>query len=169
MITLAQARARIFTIVGGVAGIAGQAKVHDYLRWGLRDADLRALCVGPSNRLHVWMVSLYDADPHITLSASGAPGHTGLNYEQSRYQFAIHGWYAHNDADASEKAWTDQVAAVIAAFRADKKLTLGDPVANPPVIDSGPAQWAEAPFRKFTGVLCHYGRLSLPVKVQTDP
>jgi hypothetical protein len=169
-ISLAQAWARVFTVLSGVAGITGGvATVHDYFRTATDEAAQKTLFRGSSGRLHVWMVDLQDGDPYITVGPTGSPGRYPLNYEQAVYRFALYGWYAHNDAAASSKAWADQVEAVIAKFRADKKLTLGDPVTNPPVIDSGPAQWAEGGHRMFGGVLCHFGRLLMPVKVQTEP
>jgi hypothetical protein len=64
----------------------------------------------------------------------------------------------------------DLVERVIAAFRADKKLATGQATF---VIDSGPIQWVDGQMRmmppKDGGAVCHYARLSLRAREQTEP
>lgn len=167
-ITLAEARAAVYNTLNGVAALAGQARVHDYFRWNKDDAALRTLCVGAGGRMNVWMVSFYGADPYTALNAQGAPGHSGINFQQARWAFTLHGYYAHNDAAASEKAWPDQVEAVISAFRI-ASLTGSPRLGDARILDAGPAQWVENNPVMFAGVLCHNGRLVLPLRVQTYP
>lgn len=169
-LSVATARARVFAVLGAVAGISGGvAKVHDRWRQITDEAALKSIGVGTSGRLHVWMVSLADGDPFLHLNAQNAPGHSGINYSKVLYTFNILGWYAHKDTDESEKAWADQVEAVISAFRIS--VQAGNPkLGDANVGDAGPAQWVEGGFRhlppKDGGVLCHFARLALPVRGQ---
>lgn len=166
-LSIATARLRVFNVLDAVSALSG-AKRYDYFRYSNDEATMRSLFVGSSGRLNAWMVSLSPDDPYITLNAQGAPGHSGINFEQARYTFHLHGYFAHDDASASEKAWADQVEAVIAGFR--QAVIVGQPkLGDANVIDAGPAQWVEGPLSQFCGVLCHRGRLTMPVRAQTYP
>jgi hypothetical protein len=166
-LSIATARMRVYNVLNGVAVLSG-ARVYDYFRYSNDEGTMRSFFVGSSGRLNAWMVSLSPDDPYITLNAQGGPGHSGINFEQARFTFHLHGYYAHDDAGASEKAWADQVEAVIAAFRA-AVLTGSPKLGDANVIDAGPAQWVEGPLSQFCGVLCHRGRLTMPLRVQTYP
>lgn len=166
--SLVTVRAAIATVLGAVTGISGQAKVHDYFRMPKdpTEKDIETIAIGPSGRPHVWMVTLAEADPFITVNQTGQPGRR-ISGEDALYTFNLHGFYAHNDADASEKAWDVQLEAVLAAFRANKKLGLGFPF-----IEARPPQWVEGGYRFFPkegGWLCHYARLVLVTKEQREP
>lgn len=149
--SLAGVRARIKGIVDGVAGVG---RTHSYFRVVASDAEI-ASKLKASGKLHVWMVSLSDQNPYHTKRHPA-------NHEQGTYQYKVYGYYAVDDAAASEEVFSDLVEAVIAAFRADK--TLGDTV-----IDSGPAQWSAGGYKTFAGVLCHYAELDLAVREQLEP
>jgi hypothetical protein len=159
---LAAVRERIRLTMAGVAGIG---QVHKRVRAILDEAAVNSLAL-QGGRINVWFITLADGDPYITVNSKGEPGRNPANHELADYAFVIHGWYAADDADNSEEAFTNLVEAVIAAFRADKKL-------GNTVIDSGPLQWAEGGYRlmppKEGGATCHYARLNLRVREQTEP
>jgi hypothetical protein len=73
------------------------------------------------------------------------------------WRFDIGGWYQLEDANASEKTFLDLAEAVINAFRLDKNL-------GGAVIQAWPLQWPESVHVMICGYLCHYVRLSVPVK-----
>ena len=164
-VSLADVRTKI---AGRLATVQGIGQVHDYFRAVTTMAELNDW-FRRSGRLHFWCVSLAPSDAYVTVGKDG-PGRFPSNYELAHYGFQIHGFYALDDANGSEKVFADIVERVIAAFRADKKL--GDTV-----IDSGPLQWVEGggpeSMRMMPpgegGALCHYARLALRVKVQTEP
>jgi hypothetical protein len=169
-LTIAAARADVFAVLSGVAGISGgAAKAYDRFRYIQDEAVLKSIGVGTSGRLHVWMVTLATEGPFLHLNAQNSPGWSGINYSKVLYTFDVLGWYAHKDADASEKAWADQVEAVITAFRLAVQTgtaKLGDPNVG----DAGPAQWVEGGHVHLPprdgGALCHFARVRVPVRGQ---
>jgi hypothetical protein len=164
-LSVSTARARVFAVLAGVAGISGgAAMVHDYFRLIQDEETLKSLAIGTSGRVHVWMLSLSDQDPFVSLNAQGQPGRAGLNFDQVRYAFQIFGWYGVQDAAASEKAWASQVEAVITAFR-NAVLTGTAKLGEENVIEAGPSQWVEGGYRMLPGnVLCHFARLTISVR-----
>lgn len=166
-LSISTARARVFAVLSGVAGITGGvAMVHDYFRTITDELTLRTIGVGSSGRLHVWMVALADDSPFLHLNAQNAPGWSGINYSKVLYAFDLLGWYAHKDSAASEKAWADQVEAVITAFR--QAVQTGSPkLGDANVTDAGPPQWIEGGYRMQPGnVLCHFARVRVAVRAQ---
>lgn len=164
-LSVATARARVYAVLAAVAGITGGiARVHDYFRLIQDEDTLKALAIGTSGRVHVWMVSLTDQDPFVSLNAQGSPGRAGINFDQVRYTFHLFGWYGLQDASATEKTWADQVEAVITAFR-NAVLTGSPKLGDANVIEAGPAQWVEGGYRMMPGnVLCHFARLTVAVR-----
>lgn len=172
--TLAQVRASIKTTLdgsvppGGGGNLAAVAKTHDYFRtMGNNATEIQRDALFVKNGVfHAWMVTLGDEDPFLTVNSKGEMGRNPANHEHGRYGFKLYGFYAVNDAAASEKTFQDIVESVVNAFRADKKL--GDTV-----IDSGPLQWRQGGYATLPpgegGVLCHRAVLDLPVRVQTEP
>lgn len=149
---IANARTRIVTLLQGVSGIG---QVHAYMRWVEDDASKASLFVS-GGRLHVWMLSLGGQPAQLQRFPA--------NHTQGRLLFHVHGFYALDDSAATQTTFENLVAAVIDAFGADKKLSNS-------VIESGPAQWQaddEGGHRVFAGVLCHYARLALPVRVAVE-
>lgn len=149
--SLAAVVTKIAAVIGGVAD-AGV--VHEYHRYVANDADLRALLVS-GGRLQAWMITLDPENPYETFRKPA-------NHELSVYRFLLRRYYALDDSDASEVVHRNHVEAVIAAFRANKKL-------DNTVIESGPVLWKTADHRQFAGVLCHFAELRLPVLEQTEP
>jgi hypothetical protein len=149
-VSLATVRASI----KGVLVAASGGKVHDYLR--LIEAE-KAIAdeLMVSKKLHAWCITLDESEP---FSEKRLPACHAL----ADMAFVLHGWYAVDDSAASEKTWADLVEDVMDAYRADKKL-------GNTVIEAGPAQWREAGYRSYVGVLCHYARLTLSVRVQVEP
>lgn len=168
---LANVRTAIFNTLSGVSGIAaGAAQVHRYFRIARTDGEVKALLTVPGH-LHVWMIALAGSDPYITVNSAGTPGRDPANTEHATYTFNLHGYYSVKDSVNSEETFVGIVEAVIAAFRADKKL-------QGTVIDSGPIQWVQGGGppdghvmfpRGEGGVLCHYARLSLSAHEQVEP
>ena len=67
---LATVRARIVTILSGVVGIG---VVHNRIRAVNTEEAVNALCVS-GGHINVWMVTLADRDPYITVNSAGNPG-----------------------------------------------------------------------------------------------
>lgn len=150
------------------AAVPVGVSVHGYFRLSKDDAAQRALMqseeAGGIERLHCWMVSL---DP----SDTGFGKYLGSSQEQMTFKFAMHGWLAVKDADATERTWRTQVIKVVKAFQAAPKLNRGTG-GNGDVIESGPVQIANIDYRRVppeTGILCHYARLTYDVRVQARP
>ena len=152
------------SILAVLQGVTGIGQVHDFFRLVTSEKGRNDNLVS-EGRVHFWVVTNTPANAYITRRFPAS-------HSQATYGFEIHGFYAVKDADASEKAFRVIVERVIRAFEAgDKKL------GNPSVIEAGPADWIEGggPEADRTvppgegGVLCHYARLSLPVRVQVEP
>ncbi len=149
-------RTQIKNTLSGVTGITGGgAMVHDYLRWTEGEADVKADFVTAGGQLHTWMISLNLSDFYRTQRYPS-------NHEQSVYAFDVSGLLASKDSAATEKPFAGNVDSVFRAFRADRKL-------GNTVIESGPLVGAEGGYRLFCGVLCHFVRLVLTVREQTEP
>lgn len=156
---LAVVRAAIATTLSGVAGIGA---VHDYFRvtGDVTEAELAAL-VSPAGVLNAWFLSMADERPYQTKRYPAS-------HEHAVYGFSIHGYYAVNDAAASEKTFALLCEAVIAAFRVAKPGLPSSAFTN--VVDEqGPVEWVVSTHRTFAGVLCHYARLDLRTLEQTEP
>jgi hypothetical protein len=160
-VTRAQIRAAIKTTLD--AAVGSIAKTHDYFRNVKEPADIDA-CFVKSGLFHVWMVSGAPQSSFLTTTSSWIPGR-GAMQEFGFTTWNLHGYYGANDAAASEKTWEGIVDSVIDQFRADKKL-------GGVVIDSGPLQLQEDLLRIFpngeNGVLCHYARCELVVRVKLE-
>ena len=107
-------------------------------------------------KLHAWCVTLAEDQPYST-------DRKPSTHEHAIYHFNIVAFMAVGDAGSSEEAWQDLVERAIAVFRADKKL------GGEPFFDMSPAQWTRGGYVMWAGVLCHFARLSLKVKEQTEP
>jgi hypothetical protein len=138
-----------------VAAVPGIGPVYDYMRHAVEERRRAELFRADDGRLHFWCVTPAPSETYVTKRHPA-------NHEIADYRFDIHGFMALRDADATELLLSDLAEAVIAAFRADKKL--GDSV-----IEAGPAQWVEHDHRMFADVLCHHVRLSLMAREQVEP
>jgi hypothetical protein len=165
--SLASVRSRIHTTLSDAvvlgAALSTQAQVHRYFRSVKSEQEIASkLKHATTSKLHAWMVSL-DERAFTTTRSSRQQGRDPMR-EFGLYNFALYGYYAVDDAVASEETWSDIVEDVIDAFRADKKL-------NNTVVDSGPPQWVrggggEGCVLMPSGngsVLCHFAKLALPV------
>lgn len=150
--TLATVRAAVKARV--VAAVPTGTPVHDYFRHLEDEATRAAVAVDASGRLHVWMVTLASEAP-VTLPVLGA-GHT-----QAQLAFELHGYLALADASATEKTMDAEVADIIDAFRADKYL-------GGAAINAWPVERAAGGWIQFTSALCHYARLTVPVRVSYE-
>jgi hypothetical protein len=139
------------------AAVQVETPVYNRIRFGADEAFVKNTFFSSAQggRLHFWAVVPASADSYVT---SRYPA----NHEHSTYAYDCHAFFAVKDGDSSEILYTAEVLAVIAGFRANKKL-------NNTVIDSGPPTWAENDFRMFMNVLCHHGRLAIKAWEQTEP
>lgn len=161
LVTRAQIRAAIKTTLD--VAVATTARTHDYFRNVKEPADIKA-CFIKNDLFHVWMISTAPQSPFLTTTSSWLQGR-GAMQEFGLTTWNLHGYYGANDANATEKAWQDIVDSVVDAFRDDKKL-------GGLVIDSGPLQVQEELLGLFPrgdgGVLCHYSRCELLVRVKLE-
>ncbi len=150
MTAIETSRAALAALLGGVSGIG---QVHDYFRLTAHDADtLRLFTSG--GRLHCWFVSLSDDEPY---EEELRPARC----RRARIKFDLHGYYAVDDAAASEKAFTSVLQSVLTALRAGKTL-------SGTVILASPARVREAGYRTFVDTVCHYLRLEVLVVVEVN-
>lgn len=149
MTILADVRAALAALLAGVTGIG---QVHDYFRLVTDEVTAKARFV-TGGRLHAWMVTLADDEAYEEALATGA------RCRRIRARFAVHGYYAVDDADASEKAFETVLQAVIDALREDHTLGGVVIVAMPPRV-------REFTHRTFATVLCHYTRIELDVHAE---
>jgi hypothetical protein len=106
-------------------------------------ATLRALHV-TGGRLHSWT---------ITRTRTTAEYRTNTQTER-RHTFVLRGYYALEDAAASEKTFQDLVESIEATFRGNDTL-------NDSAELVGPLQVERVEPVLFAGVLCHFAELSL--------
>ncbi len=146
---LATVRAAIKTRLEVVTGFT----VYDYLRNINDEATLKAIALdaGDPARIHFWQFGLAQEMPFE--GHRYAAGETRV-----RAKWELHGYYAVNDADATEKTFDTEAAAVFDAFEANKKLTTGGVDLT---VETGPAQRQQGGHVMFGTVLCHYARMSL--------
>ena len=146
---LAAVRAAILARLQAVTGIPS---VYDYLRNLSDEATLKAIALDVGGRIHFWQFGLAQDSP---LEAKRyAAGETRV-----RARWELHGYYAVNDAAATEKTFDTEAAAVFDAFEASpKKLQVAGADVT---IESGPAQRQQGGHVMFGTVLCHYARMSL--------
>jgi hypothetical protein len=153
-------RARLVAIVNDVVGVSD--KVHDYWR-NIRDESTRNALLkdGVSGALHAWFVSLA-FDQTLTQERDGTLAKDTLLYD-------IHGYYAVNDANASEKVFARKVLDLVTKLNGIELLALnGDPLVysdhpQAGIRNSGPAQVPEFNSGDITGVLVHHARIQIPV------
>jgi hypothetical protein len=153
-VSLATIRTSIAAKIAAVVGIAGVAPVHEYLRHATMADELKTLLVGANQeRLHFWCVTPAQGNPLTIVQRMGC--------QDGIYRWEVHGFYALEDAVASEKTFLNIVEKVLDALRAD--LTLGNTVR--PVEGAWPG-WAENDHRMMASVLCHHVRLTTSYKQQ---
>lgn len=154
-------RTTIATVLGTVTGIGA---VHDYFRGAvdMTEAERDALmATTEGGRFHTWFIGMADERPYLTKRFPAS-------HEISVYTFSIHGYYAVDEADASEKTFALLCERVIAAFRQAKPGYPASAFTN--IVDeAGPLEWIVSGHRTFCGVLCHYARLDLQTREQTEP
>lgn len=147
-------RAALLAKVQGVTGISGVAPVYDYWRHVTTDMELATLFKGASqSRLHFWCVTPGTAEVLPVWNLNGCD-------QANPARFDIHGYYALDDANASEKAFHTVVWAVLDALLADKNL--GGSVIG---LDPLPV-WQENDHRMLSGVLVHHARIAVSVRAQ---
>jgi hypothetical protein len=148
-------RARLVAIVESVTGVSSQ--VHDYWR-NVKDEGVRNVLLKDSvtGALHFWFVSLA-FDSTLTQRRDGTVGRADLVYD-------LHGYFAVNDAGASEKAFAGKVLDVVTKLNGSQNLKLaGVPLSGVLMHDSGPVQLPEFNQVEFASVLCHHARIQVPV------
>lgn len=144
---LATVRAAILARLQAVTGFT----VYDYLRNINDEATLKAIALDTGARIHFWQFGLAQDNPFE--GKRYAAGETRV-----RARWELHGYYAVNDAAATEKTFDTEAAAVFDAFEANKKLrTAGVDL----TVETGPAQRQQGGHVMFGTVLCHYARMSL--------
>lgn len=156
---LATVRTTIKTVLDTVSGIGA---TFDYFRGtqDMTEAERDALLTSVGI-FHCWFISMASEAPYVTKRFPAS-------HERATYGFELHGYYAVNEANASEKTFALLVERIIAAFRAAKPGPVG--VAFTGIVDEqGPLQWVTNEYRVFCGVSCHYARLYLPAYEQTEP
>ena len=144
---LAAVRTAILTRLQVVTGFT----VYDYLRNVNDEATLKVIALDTGDRIHFWQFGLAQESPFE--GHRYAAGETRV-----RAKWELHGYYAVNDADATEKTFDTEAAAVFDAFEANKKLTIGGVDLT---VETGPAQRQQGGHVMFGTVLCHYARMSL--------
>jgi hypothetical protein len=149
---LSDLRARLATVMAGVAGIG---QVHDYFRRAQHEAEIQALFQS-SGRLHVWFVTLGDDTPYTERRKGGVCSEATVRY-------ALHGYFALEDADASEKEFEVVLQAVLTALRSDPYLGLSDVV-----IEAAPPAVSVLGHAKFADVLCHYARVDMSIRAHLE-
>lgn len=134
-------RSQYKTLLEGIGGIG---KVYDYERSTSGDwAKFLALFKTAGNKIHGWTVTREKTLERFLAGSSSERIH----------EMVLRGYYAVDDAGASEKTFQDLIETICSALR--PKTTLG-----------GKADQVEAPLqvsivepRDFGGVLCHYAEL----------
>jgi hypothetical protein len=157
---LAVVRAAIKTTLDSVTGIGA---TFDYFRGAqdMTEAERDALMATVGGRFHVWFLSMADERPYLTKRYPAT-------HEHSVYGFSLHGYYAVDEANASEKTFALLCEAVIAKFRQAKPGLASSAFTN--VVDEqGPVEWVVSGHKTFCGVLCHYARLDVATREQTEP
>jgi hypothetical protein len=156
---LAVVRTAIKTTLDSVTGIGA---THDYFRGAvdMTEGERDAIMVS-AGRFHCWFIGMADERPYLTKRFPAL-------HEHGFYTFSLHGYYAVDEANASEKTFALLCEAVIAKFRQAKPGLAASSFTN--VVDEqGPLQWIVSGHRTFCGVLCHYARLDLETREQTEP
>jgi len=143
-------RSLLRTKVAGVAGIAGVAPVYDYSRHVTTMEEIKLMLRGSSQeRPHWWSVKPAQENP-VTFHKRGF-------CTDGIYRWDITGFYALQDAAASEKAFITIVEAVCNALLAD--LNLGGNVRfNHP--DLGLPGWVGNDYVMAAGLLLHRARIT---------
>lgn len=143
---IAPLRDRLKAILESVSGIG---PVYDYQRHVESEAELKTLLVSGS-RLHFWCVTLAPDEKFVEQRGAG-------NMSKAHVYFAIRGYYALNDANASEKTFIDLVEDVLDALRAQRGQGVN------PWINQGPARWVGPNHVSVANVVCHHAELIVPV------
>lgn len=146
--SLASWRSALQVLVAAVPSLA-QVPVYDFVRHVTDEGEIKSLLVS-SGRMHFWCVTASQTD---TVQVDRK---VGCDY--ATYSLDVHGYYALQDAVASEKAFLTIAEAVFEALRLTKHQT-GD-------IGSGPPQWVESDWRMYASVLVHHVRFTFPVRAQ---
>lgn len=133
-------RDAIVTILQGVSGVEN---VYGYERYSADLSGLRALYNG-TGTLHGW---------NVTRERTPATYRTNTQTER-RHRFILRGYYALDDAAASEQTFQELVEAIEAVFRDADTLAGTAEVA-------GPLQVERVVPVMFAGVLCHHAELSI--------
>jgi hypothetical protein len=128
-------------IVALVQGVTGIDVVHGYERWASDLPGLRALYT-TNSKLHGW---------NVTRDRTVATYRTNTQTER-RHRFVVRGYYALDDAAASEQTFQGLIEAIEAAIRNDDTLGGTAEVA-------GPMQVQEVRPVMFAGILCHTAEL----------
>lgn len=140
-----------------IASVPDVGRVHAYQRFASREADMRALYVASvagADQLRGWFV---------TRTATRERAFTVATTVQ-RVSWAIVGYMALADGDASELAFDGLVEAIRAAWRVNPTLSgLVAPVASD---EEAGIQVDELATVLFCGVLCHQARLSLKTEFE---
>lgn len=131
-----------------VQGVTGIGNVYDYQRHVENEAELKSLYVSGS-RMHYWCVTLGPDEKFVETRYPAS-------HSKAWITFAIRGYYALKDADATEKTFVNLVEDVLDALRSNK--TLGGVC-----LQSGPARWTGPNHVDIVNVLCHHAELIVPV------
>lgn len=161
MATVAQIRA---AIKAKLAAVAGVGKVHDYERFGARDADFQTL-YKYEVATGVYRILGWNFYRESTRELDLNNGEVRL-----LHAWRITGYMGFDDADASGKLFDDLIETIRSAFRTDRTLGgLVDDIKDMSQ-EEGPAgvQVEAIEPVMFTGVLCHRARLSLLTET-TEP
>ena len=147
-------RAALVAKVQAVTGINGVAPVYDYWRHVTNEMEQQTLFKGASQaRAHWWCV--------VPATAETLPIWNLMGCDQANpARFDLHGYYALEDAAASEKAFHTIVWALLDGLLADKNLG-GAFIGMDPL----PA-WQENDQRMVAGVLVHHARIAVAVRAQ---
>lgn len=151
-IDIAGIRSTIQTKVAGVTGISGVAPVYDYHRHVTNEAEILAILKGSNQqRAHWWGVTPAREAPIEIVQRMGC--------QDAIYRWEIHGYYALQDAAASEKAFHVVVQALLEALRTDTKF-------GGTLREYELPTWKENDHRQVgtSGILVHHAMVSVGVK-----
>lgn len=149
-----------------LALVSGIGNVHEYVRWFDKRKAMDTIAKN-GGRIHSWFVT-NNTSPVNTSDLQA------LSLKQRTYHYCFHGLMSVEDADETEILFENVVESVISYFEQEdqrKLKTAGVQLAG--LIVAGPPLWNEGGHRMWPGdqggVLCHYAKIDLAVRVQTQP
>lgn len=140
-------------IAGGVPNVG---KVYKHLVWSTDDADIASLFQDGSGKINTIMIT----------RESTASSDLGPNDNRDKHSILLR-WYrsasrATDASTATEDTFQDDVQAMCAAFKGNRKFTNGQGARQ--AIYSDPMYARLVGFVMFKGVLCNYAELVVVVE-----